>query len=139
MEKIIFIETGTGIDVHGQNVTKACLRAVENAIHYNSMPGIKDYLPEQDLHNMKVNVRLAVPMDKEKVDIEKVKAEIPYGTVMVEVIDGGMATTSGIVLEDKEDKNDLMYIVNAAVEVGYSKNFSGRNVDAVYREGKALS
>ncbi|KAB8136821.1 hypothetical protein F9U64_09995 [Gracilibacillus oryzae] len=119
MEKIIFVETGTGIDVHGQNVTKACVRAVENAIHYNSMPGIKDYLPGQDLHNMKVNVRLAVPMDKENVDIEKVKQEIPYGTVTVDIIDGGMATTSGIILEDKDDKNDLMYIVNAAVEVGY--------------------
>ncbi|WP_058309148.1 Lin0512 family protein [Gracilibacillus massiliensis] len=119
MERIIFIETGTGIDVHGQNVTKACLRAVENAIHYNSMPGIREYLPEQDLNNMQVNVKLAVPMDQEQVDIELVKQEIPYGTVTVEVINGGMATTSGIILEDKEDKNDLMYIVNAAVEVGY--------------------
>ncbi|SHN33645.1 Lin0512 family protein [Gracilibacillus kekensis] len=119
MERIIFIETGTGIDVHGQNVTKACLRAVENAIHYNSMPGIRAYLPDEDLNNMKVNIRLAVPLDKEQVDIELVKQEIPYGTVTVEVIDGGMATTSGIILEDKEDKNDLMYIVNAAVEVGY--------------------
>ncbi|MFC4387817.1 Lin0512 family protein [Gracilibacillus marinus] len=119
MEKIIFIETGTGTDVHGQNITKACVRAVENAIHFNSMPGIKDYLPDHDLHNMKVNVRLAVPCDKELVDIERVKEEIPYGTVTVEVIDGGMATTSGILLEDKDDKNDLMYIVNAAVEVGY--------------------
>jgi uncharacterized protein (TIGR02058 family) len=119
MEKIIFIETGTGTDVHGQNITKACVRAVENAIHFNSMPGIKDYLPDQSLHNMKVNVRLAVPCDKELVDIERVKEEIPYGTVTVEVIDGGMATTSGILLEDKDDKNDLMYIVNAAVEVGY--------------------
>ncbi|WP_186576896.1 Lin0512 family protein [Aquibacillus kalidii] len=119
MERIIFIETGTGIDVHGQDITKAAVRAVENAIHYNSMPGIKNYLPEQSLHNMIVNVKLAVPMDKEKLDIERIKQEIPYGTVNVEVMDGGMATTSGIVLEDKDDKNDLMYIVNASVEVGY--------------------
>ncbi|ENH95947.1 hypothetical protein J416_13254 [Gracilibacillus halophilus YIM-C55.5] len=119
MEQIIFIETGTGIDVHGQNVTKACLRAVENAIHYNSMPGIRNYLPEQDLHNMVVNVKLAVPKDQESIDIDQIKEEIPYGTVNVEIMDGGMATTSGIMLEDKQDKNDLMYIVNAAVEVGY--------------------
>ncbi|WP_066195523.1 Lin0512 family protein [Gracilibacillus timonensis] len=119
MEKIIFIETGTGIDVHGQNITKACIRAVENALHYNSMPGIKEYLPGQDLHNMRVNVKLAVPADKELVDTDQVKQEIPYGMVTVEVIDGGMATTSGIILEDQADKNDLMYMVNAAVEVGY--------------------
>ncbi|WP_077623737.1 Lin0512 family protein [Sediminibacillus massiliensis] len=119
MERIIFIETGTGIDVHGQNITKAAVRAVENAIHYNSMPGIRHYLPNQSLDNMKVTVKLAVPTDKEKLDHERIKQEIPYGTVSIEVMDGGMATTSGIVLKDKEDKNDLMYIVNASVEVGY--------------------
>ena len=32
---------------------------------------------------------------------------------------GGMATTSGIFLEDQQDKNDLMYIVNAVLEVIY--------------------
>lgn len=119
MEKIIFIETGVGIDTHGQDVTKAAVRAVENAIHYNSMPGIKDYLPEQSLHKMKVNIILAVPADKEALAIDRVKAEIPYGEVTVEVVDGGLATTSGIVLEEQADKNDLMYIVNAAVQVGY--------------------
>jgi uncharacterized protein (TIGR02058 family) len=30
-----------------------------------------------------------------------------------------MLTTSGIVLADKEDKNDLVYVVVASVEVGY--------------------
>lgn len=56
-------------------------------------------------------------MDKNKVHLGLVKKEIPYGEVTVEVMNGGMATTSGILLEDKEDKNDLMYIANAAVEV----------------------
>ncbi|MDL4840964.1 Lin0512 family protein [Aquibacillus rhizosphaerae] len=119
MKKVIFIETGMGIDVHGQNITKAAVRAVENAIHFNSMPGIKDYLPNQSLDEMHVNVKLAVPVDKEQLDHNLIKKEIPYGTVTVEVVDGGMATTSGIVLEDKQDKNDLMYIVIASVEVGY--------------------
>lgn len=44
---------------------------------------------------------------------------VPYGTVTVEKLEGGLATTSGIYLSDQEDKNDLMYIVNAVVEVGY--------------------
>ncbi|WP_017471552.1 Lin0512 family protein [Amphibacillus jilinensis] len=119
MDKIIFVETGVGIDTHGQDVTKASIRAVENAIHYNSMPGIKDYLPDQSLHNMKVNIVLAVPADKEQLDVNKVKNEIPYGEVTIEIVDGGLATTSGIVLEEQADKNDLMYVVNAAVQVGY--------------------
>lgn len=119
MEKIVFIETGMGIDVHGQNITKASIRAIQNAIHSNSMPGIRAILPENSLENMHVNVKLALPCDKDKLDHEAIKKTIPYGNVTIEVMDGGMLTTSGIVLEDKEDKNDLMYMVNASVEVGY--------------------
>lgn len=119
LEKMMFIETGMGIDVHGQDITRAAVRAVKNAIHYNSMPGIRSVLPNNSLDNMCVNVRLAVPCDKENLDIETVKAALPFGKVTVEVVDGGMLTTSGIVLEEKGDKNDQMYIVIAAVEVGY--------------------
>ncbi|WP_416825226.1 Lin0512 family protein [Ectobacillus polymachus] len=119
MEKIMFIETGMGIDVHGQNVTTAAIRAIKNAIHYNSMPGIRSVLPGNNRDNMRVNVKLAVPCDKEKLDIEAVKKTLPFGIVTVEVMDGGMMTTSGILLEEKGDKNDMMYIVIASVEVGY--------------------
>lgn len=115
----MFIETGMGIDVHGQDITKAAVRAIKNAIHFNSMPGIRSVLPGNSLENMKVNVKLAVPCEKESLDVDTVKAALPYGQVTVEVMDGGMLTTSGIVLEDKGDKNDLMYIVVASVEVGY--------------------
>ncbi len=119
MKQLIFIQTGMGVDVHGQNVTKASVRAIKNAIHSNSMPGIREILPEQSLDNMKVNIKLAVPRDKDSLDYEEVKQAIPYGQKSVEVMDGGMITTSGIELKDKEDKNDLMYIVNVSVEVGY--------------------
>ncbi|KGX87600.1 Lin0512 family protein [Pontibacillus litoralis] len=119
MENLLFIETGMGVDVHGQDVTQAAKRAVKNAIHANSMPGIRNILPNQSLDNMKVNVKLAVPADKDKLNHDVVKNCIPYGTVSVEVMDGGMVTTSGIVLPERADKNDLMYIVNASVEVGY--------------------
>lgn len=119
MEKLMFIETGMGIDVHGQDITTAAIRAVKNAIHFNSMPGIRSVLPGNSLDNMKVHVKLALPCDKEKLDVDAVKGVLPYGQVTVETMDGGMLTTSGIVLEDKGDKNDLMYIVVASVEVGY--------------------
>ncbi|BAC12598.1 hypothetical conserved protein [Oceanobacillus iheyensis HTE831] len=119
MENLLFVETGTGVDVHGQNVNIASERAVMNAIHSNSMPGMKKILPDADLNKMKVNVKLGIPLDTEKLDHDKIKQLIPYGTVTVEVLPGGLATTSGIFLEDQQDKNDLMYIVNAVVEVGY--------------------
>jgi len=119
MDKIMFIEIGMGVDLHGQDVTRAAIRAVQNAIHHNSMPGLRSVLPDNDIHNMKVNVRLAVPADKEKLDFDAVRAELPYGQVSFEVVDGGMLTTSGVVLPDKADKNDLAYVVVASVEVGY--------------------
>ena len=119
MHKVMFIEIGMGIDLHGQNVTKAAVRAVQNAIHHNSMPGLRSVLPGNDLNNMKVNVKLAVPADRENLDLELVQAELPYGQVSFEVVDGGLLTTSGVVLEDKEDKNDWVYVVIASVEAGY--------------------
>lgn len=119
MEKVMFIEIGMGIDMHGQNVTKAAIRAVQNAIHHNSMPGLRSVLPGNDIHNMKVNVRLAVPADKDKLDLETVRKALPYGEVSFEIVDGGMLTSSGVVIAEKEDKNDLAYIVIASVEVGY--------------------
>jgi uncharacterized protein (TIGR02058 family) len=119
MDKVMFIEIGMGIDLHGQDVTKAAVRAVQNAIHHNSMPGLRSVLPGNSLHNMKVNVRLAIPADRDKLNVEAVKAELPYGEVSFDVADGGMLTSSGVVLPDKDDRNDLVYVVIAAVEVGY--------------------
>ena|SRR5690606_20916586 len=118
MERIFFIELGMGTDLHGQNITKATVRAVQNAIHRNSMPGIRAMLPGGTLDQMKVNVKLAVPCDKDRLDLDAVKAVLPYGQVTIDVQDGGMLTSSGIVLPDKDDVNDLIYVVVASVEVG---------------------
>ncbi|CAM4382789.1 Lin0512 family protein [Paenibacillus tarimensis] len=118
MDKLFFIQLGMGTDLHGQNITKASVRAVQNAIHTNSMPGLRSVLPGGSLQEMKVNVKLAVPCDQDKLDVEKVKAVLPYGQVTVEITDGGMLTTSGVVLPDKDDVNDLIYVVIASVEVG---------------------
>lgn len=119
MKKLLFIQTGTGVDVHGQDVNEAAKRAVMDAIHYNSMPGIRTILPENDINKMKVHVKLALPKDLDRLDVQMIKDLIPYGEVTVEVMEGGMTTTSGIFLEEQGDKSDLMYIVNTAIEVGY--------------------
>ncbi len=119
MKTLMFVEIGMGIDLHGQNVTKAAVRAVQNAIHHNSMPGIVSVLPDGDLTKMKVNVRLAIPADRDKLELEEVRKELPYGEVTFDVVDGGMLTTSGILLPDKDDINEMAYIVIASVEVGY--------------------
>lgn len=119
--KVMFIEIGMGVDLHGQDITVACVRAARNAIQNNSMPGLRELLPGQNINNMTVRVKLGVPADADKVDIERVKAVFPYGRVSVEVVPGGLLCSSGVVLPDKGDRNDQVYVVNAAVEVGYEK------------------
>src|SRR5690625_6151102 len=98
MEKINFIQTGTGIDVHGQNITKAASRAIKDAIHYNSIPGVRAQLPEGDIIKMKTIVKLAVPKDSDQLNKEEIKKLIPYGKVTVEVTTDGRDTTRSILL-----------------------------------------
>jgi len=62
------------------------------------MPSIRSMLPDGDLNNMKVNVKLAIPQNLEQLEHARIEELIPYGHVTVEVITGGMATTSGIFL-----------------------------------------
>lgn len=117
MKQVMFVELGMGADLHGQDVTKAAVRAVRNAIERNSMPGMRA-LVNGDTGKMRVHVRLAVPADAESLDQEAVRAVFPYGEVTIEVMAGGMLAPSGIFLADKNDRNEMIYIVNAAVEVG---------------------
>ncbi|HLR40054.1 MAG TPA: Lin0512 family protein [Virgibacillus sp.] len=119
METLLFIQTGMGVDVHGQDINVAAERAVKNAIHYNSMPGIRQLLPEENIDLMKVHVKFAIPADINQLDEQAIQKLFPYGSVTVETMEGGMKTTSGIFLTDQQDNNDLMYIVNVAIEVGY--------------------
>lgn len=119
MEKVMFIEIGMGVDLHGQDVTKAAVRACRDAIGHNSMPGLRMVLPGQDLHQMQVDVTLGVPFQPEQIDREAVRAVFPYGRVAVTVKAGGMIASSGVVLPEHGDTTDDMVIVNAVVEVGY--------------------
>ena len=119
MEKVMFIEIGMGVDLHGQDATAAAVRACRNAIQNNSMPGLRSVLPGNDINNMKVRVRLGAPVPAEQIDLEKVKKTFPYGQVSIEVVSGGLICSSGVVLPDKGDANDEVIVVNAAVEVGF--------------------
>lgn len=119
MEKVMFVELGTGVDQHGQDVTVAAVRAIHDAIHRNALPGIKQLLPGNDLKKMCVQVTLAVPADRDKLDLEAVRAVFPYGQVSIDVVNGGLAAHSYSVLPEKGDRNDLIYMVNAAIAVGY--------------------
>lgn len=118
VENILMVECGFGNDSHGQNATKAAMRACRNAIEFNSL-SIQKMVPG-GYDAMKLNVILAVPPKyQHTLDLEQVKTVFPYGDVRFEIQDGGMIAPSGRVIERLGDKNDDMTIVCAAVQVGY--------------------
>ncbi|GMH84662.1 hypothetical protein TrST_g13200 [Triparma strigata] len=116
---VLFVEMGFGNDGHGQNVTKASVRAARNAIEFNSIPSINSLVPG-GYDNLKLQVILAVPKKyQEGLDVEKVKEVFPYGECEVVVQDGGMIAPSGIAIERLGDKNEDMVVCCCSVTVGY--------------------
>lgn len=111
MQQVLFIELGMGADLHGQDPTKAAIRAVRDAIGRNYLPGMRA-LVEQDPSRMKVNVRVGVPTEPEAVDREAVRAVLPYGEVTVEVDRGGLLTPG------RTADQDSILVAVVAIEVG---------------------
>ena len=100
-------EMGMGVDVHGRDATKAARRAVSDAIRHSSLGFFR--LVGKTGHDMFVDVTIAVP-NPEGVDTKAVAAELPYGTVTVTVIKGGLEIPS-------DRGTDPIIIANAAVIV----------------------
>ena len=100
-------EMGMGVDVHGGDATKAACRAVSDAIRHSSLGFFR--LLGKTAHDMHVDVTIGVP-HPETVDIAVVAAELPYGTVTVTAILGGLEIpgTDGV---------DAILIANAAIVV----------------------
>ena len=118
VEHVLFIETGVGADQHGQDATKACVRACRNAIEFNSIPCLESVIPGGKA-NLKLAVQLGTPFPA-TVDLERVAAVFPYGRMTaIEVAEGGLNCRSGIVLKELGDANDDFLIAVAAVTVGY--------------------
>lgn len=120
MERVLFIECGFGNDQHGQNPTKACVRACRNAIEFNSIPSIAQLVPG-GYDNMRLRIQLGVPEEYHaQVDLDAVAAVFPYGRLLpIELVHGGMRASSGIALEAMGDKDDSMILAIAVVTVGY--------------------
>ena len=79
---------GLGVDLVGEDATKAARRAVREAIGRTSLPGVRDLIPSRDRADMRVDVTIAVP-GHEGVDAGAVAAEFPYGRVSVRAEAGG--------------------------------------------------
>ena len=118
-EQVLFVEMGWGADQHGQNATKACVRAARNAIEFNSIPSIRALVPN-GYEGMKLAVDIAVPEAYHgAVDVDAVEAVFPYGEVCVELQPGGAEFSSGIAIPAMGDKGDALVVALCCVTVGY--------------------
>ena len=110
---------GFGNDSHGQNSTKAAIRACRNAIEFNSIPSINRLVPG-GYENLKLDVLLAVPPKYQAdLDLSKVQEVFPYGSIRFQIQDGGMVAPSGIAVERFGDSNEDMVVVCCSVTVGH--------------------
>ncbi|CAN0853380.1 hypothetical protein LINGRAHAP2_LOCUS5612 [Linum grandiflorum] len=115
--KLLFVEMGVGYDQHGQDINAAAMRACRDAITSNSIPAFRrGSIPGVSMEQMKLQIKLGVPHSLQQyLDIERVNGKI----LSVDVVDGGLLCSSGVLVEEMGDKNDDCYIVNAAVYIGY--------------------
>jgi hypothetical protein len=68
LTNLLFVQTGFGIDQHGDRkadgATKAAIRAVRNSIEFNSIPGVIEAVPG-GRNEMLIQVLLGVPPKKD--------------------------------------------------------------------------
>ena len=84
--KPIILEFGMGAHVHGNDYTKATIRALHDAIRHSSLTLFQSYKKPSD---MEIEVFVAVT-EPSKVDRKLVAASVPFGDVRVTVVAGGL-------------------------------------------------
>ena len=104
-------EMGMGVDVHGKNYTTAAKRAVSDAIRHSSLNFFKTLNKSAD--EMRITLVIGVT-NPNAVDSKEVARELPYGTVKVEVKQGGLEVPN-------EVGDDAIVIANAAILVSFDE------------------
>ena len=113
--KRFIVELGTGVDLHGEDVTEAACRAVKDAISRNCLCGLLEIVGLTDPDQMEVEILVASPKPQE-VDLEKVKEILPFGRKLATSVAGGM-TAPGLCLPQLAPDCDRIVVANAAVTV----------------------
>lgn len=101
------VEMGMGTDLRGADYTKAARRAVHDALHRNYLTVADAFGFERA--QMIVDIRIGVGQP-DRVDLEAVKLEAPYGHVSAEAVLGGA---------DLEMNGNAVIVANAIVTVSF--------------------
>jgi uncharacterized protein (TIGR02058 family) len=112
------VEVGTGVDLHGEDETKAAQKAVKDAISHSSMVGLGQLFNVKSFSELEealmVDVTIATP-NPEKVDGDMVLAALPEGKRRINVIKGGLRFPAEITRE--EAKTHAIVMANAVIVV----------------------
>eukprot|EP00985_Skeletonema_marinoi_P015987 scaffold8445_cov145-Skeletonema_marinoi.AAC.3 len=138
LTNLMFVQMGFGVDQHGNDgssgsggsATQASVRAVRNAIEFNSIP-----VPG-GRSEMLISVKLGIPLKREnssepmEVNLNEVAKVFPYGRLMpIQTVVGGLTFNTGRIVRELGDVDDLAVCVAACVSIGY---------DSGKREGKEI-
>ena len=113
--KRFIVEIGTGIDIHGEDVTKAACRAVKDAVSRSCLCGLLEILDLKNLEDVQVDIQVASP-NPDRVDLEQVMNEVPIGRKSARAVEGGM-TAQGLCVPQFAPRCDQIVVANAAVTV----------------------
>lgn len=126
LNQLLFVELGFGVDQHGSpkdGATKAAVRAVRNAIEFNSIPGAITAIPG-GREEMLIQVKLGVPRAEDSdeplhVDLSHVAKVFPYGRLLpIEVVVGGLSFPTGRIVQELGDTDDIGICVTACISIG---------------------
>ena len=101
----IILEMGTGNDLYGEDYTKAAVRAVQDCLHHSSITLFRSMGIDHDSMQVEVTIGTQKP---EAVDTDVVAKQIPFGTVKVNTVKGGLNIAD-------EAHNTVTVIASAAV------------------------
>ena len=103
----VIVELGSGNDLHGGDYTKASVRALEDALRHSSLTMLRSLQKKPEDMEIRIIVGVQKPTLVNPIEI---KNQIPYGSVEVEVVHGGLD------IPDPE-LNDIVVIASVAIEV----------------------
>jgi uncharacterized protein (TIGR02058 family) len=83
------IELGYGADLHGADMTKACVRAIKDAVSRTCLCGLVELHGRSGFEGVYVHADVGVP-EPAAVDQEALLAAIPIGKKSVNVVAGGL-------------------------------------------------
>lgn len=108
------VEFGMGADLHGQDVTKAAVKAIKDAISRSCLCGLFDIHQIKNPDEMHIKLKIGCT-DPEKLDKEKVISAVPFGKVELEAVQGGLGV-QGLCLPSL-GQGDTIVIAVAALTV----------------------